>query len=123
MTENLEQIVIFHKDFNLSIACYCEIVNVELNSADTKNNKYNGNVTAIDHIEHSFKFTSGWKAYPGEEEHVLFGKKYKMNIECTDEPIFFKKGYFTLQPDVDEDLKHYIMHAILEYKERASLKS
>jgi len=107
---------LYSMDLNLEISMFCEVVNIQITKADPKKEIYEGKVTTIDHLEHGIRFTDNWKAYPGLQKHEVFDKQYWMIIECTDKHYLIPKKCFTLQPSVDNDIKHFIMHAILEYR-------
>jgi hypothetical protein len=100
-------------EISIPISCACEITRVRITDADNNRKIYIGNAEIIDHIEHGIKAKKGWKAQPGSQELKVFGKTYRMDINPTDP--FWGPDIFTLQLSVDADLRHHVMHAILNY--------
>jgi len=104
---------LYEKPMSVSIARNCEIVRIQITGADKETHHYRGNISYIDHAE-DWRGTDEWTAEPGEQVHEVSGRTYHMVINPVT-PVFAEKGKFTLQPDIDRDLRHHIMHTILDY--------
>lgn len=103
---------VYRSRMRTPIAVACKIREITITEADNAACRYTGEIGLFDYGEDS-RANYGWRAQPGTQEHEVFGKRYCMDIEPA-KP-FWGEHMFTLQPDIDRDVRHHIMNAILDY--------